>query len=259
MSVFVPIPRCFDYCSFVVLLLTVVKKVKQWTWAVFKLPWDPGHCFFYHITLHLGPGFERVTNRFTHSGMFKEKSLSSNLPLTVVWPGTSQSSSPSFFIYKMSDLKGMSSEVSALKLYDVWKFYSRQSGNDGDEVAFTERSFCAKIFKSIISRKKVSSFYSGYYNYMRRWVSKNDARLLGWRIGHLSTAQMWWFFPKLSFYCDFKPRDPSAHRTSGQHNTGVGGGKRGAQVVPQPTVYCKFRCYWSKITWGVCIQNSLLF
>lgn len=49
------------------ILLTVLKKAKQWTSAALGLPLAPGQYFFYHITLCLGPGFERVTSRFRSS------------------------------------------------------------------------------------------------------------------------------------------------------------------------------------------------
>ena len=63
---FVPIPHHFDYFSFVVLLLTVLEKAKQWNWAAFKLPWDPGQCSFYHITLHFEE-FGRVSSLWKSS------------------------------------------------------------------------------------------------------------------------------------------------------------------------------------------------
>ena len=170
------------------------------------------------------PAFERVPNRYTHPGMFKEKSLSSALTLTVVWLGTSQPTSSSFFIYKMNDLQGMSSEASTLKLCDAWKFYYRQLGNDGDELAFTECSLCAKIFKSTITREKFYSFCSGT---IITWEDEFPSMmpLLGLEIGQLSKTQMWWLFSKLLFYHEFKPRDPLTHRASGQHNGGLDKGK----------------------------------
>ena len=52
--------------SFVVLLLTVLEKAKQWNWAAFKLTWDPGQCSFYHITLHFEE-FGRVSSLWKSS------------------------------------------------------------------------------------------------------------------------------------------------------------------------------------------------
>lgn len=74
------------------IVLKVSKKVQQWTSAGLALLLAPEQYFFCHTTLHLGPGFERVTSRFKCLLWFIQ---GERLPLTTGWPGTSHLSSVS--------------------------------------------------------------------------------------------------------------------------------------------------------------------
>lgn len=88
--------------------LTALKKAKQWTSAASGLPLAPGQYFSYHITLHLGPGFERVTSRFRSLLGDVQGERFVICPATnhcVTWDKSLELPPPTFFIYKMNDLK----------------------------------------------------------------------------------------------------------------------------------------------------------
>lgn len=180
--------------------------------------------------------------------MFKKKGLSSAPPLAAVWPGTSHSSSSSFFIHKMSDLAGISSEITlAWKLYNFWKFYSRQSRDESDNLALTEHSLGAKLFKSTISRekKKPKVFILGSRNHIKRW--KSLTMMSGswdWESDAWAKHKYDYSFPDYNSTMSSSPEIPLISQNV--WTTYYPGGSEWCHNVL--TVYCMFWCCWSRIT-----------